>query len=395
MFSPSRRRLATTCLTGLLAVLPATLPAQADAPPAASAWETIPNPETNTGLVNSPRLLNIRNRIMIFWAGTSELAKQPEIFFTSRQGGDGDDKWAPSRPPFFGQDFARVRKLAVATARDMMGIVFERETGSGVTGTVGSMEVHMSTSRDFGYSFGTPFLLDSFVLGEASGSYVTAGARQGTQAPEFAVSWVAEGGAVRAASINTRGDRPEAVSVGHVDEVKTRAEMMGAGTQGFFLIWPENGMKTAHVKPLQGGPETAMSLAKGSFGNNYSVCYNYRGPGYAVMTSDNGDVQVLEAKGDKFEPKGPPQKDPVRGKNLESRTALDGDRRIHRLTLDPNGNHLIYSSFKDGKWSEPQPICDLRPDLTSTGIDIAVCEDYVWVCASQAQILTIRRHKFK
>ena len=350
------------------------------------------NPETNTGLVNAPRLLQIRGKILLFWAGTSTVVKQPELYFASR--GNGDSSWAPSKPPFYGRDMSRVRALAVATARDMMAVIFEREGGQD-----GAMEILLSTSADFGYSFSKPFILDSFVLGESSGSYVTLAARQGVKRPEFAAAWVAEAGSLRVTSIDTRsGERPVAVSVGIVPDIKSHAEMLSAGGDGFYAIWPEagSGLRTVHITALQGEIEKPISLAPGNFGRNFSTCYNFRGPGVVVGTTESGgDLHSYVTKDQRFVALHPTQKDPVSGRGLSSRTCFDEDKNVHRVTLDPSGNHLIYTLLKDGKWSTPEPICDLRPDIDVTGIDIVAADGYAWVVAGQGQILTIKRHRIK
>ena len=353
-------------------------------------WETMSNPETHQGLVISPRLLQIRGRVSMFWGGTSKEARNPEIFFSSR--GDGDSQWSVSRAPFFGADVGRVRHLAVATARDMMAMIFQREGGQGG----GAMEIMMSISSDMGYAFSAPFLLDSYVLGDTNGSWVTLAARQGRQRSEFAVAWVAEGGTLRATSIDSRSDsRAQAETVGHLSDLRGRAEMLSAGSEGFFLVWPEamSGLKTARIKALVGGTEKALSLAPGDYSKNFCLAYLYRGPGAVVATNESGDTQSFITEDERLKPLNEKQKDVLTGRGLESRACMDGKKRIHRVTLNPAGNKLYYTMQDGGKWTAPELIVDLAPDVTATGIDITVTEDYVWVVASQGQLLQIKRKK--
>ena len=382
------RHLALTLLVGVTLNLGGALPAGAE--PAAG-WEAISSPETNQGLVLTPRLLQIRDRFYLFWSGTSATVKQPEFYFSSR--GGGEEKWSPSRAPFFGDDLGRVRRICAATARDAMGIIFEREANQGG----GAMEIYITVSGDMGYEFGKPYLLDAFVLGDQSGSWVTIAARQGVKRAEFACGWVAEDGAVRVCSIDTRsGERPEAKAIGHVRDLKGRVEIVSAGAEGFYAIWPEmgSGLKTSRLRPLAGGVDgSPVSLTPGDYARNFSVCYNYRGPGFVVAGAENGDLQTFVTKDEKFQPLHPTQKSTVTGRGLESRSYYDSKEQIHQLVFNPANFKLFYSCYQDGKWSASEEVSQLDKDIQLSGFDIAASDDYIYIVASQGQKIQIKRKK--
>ena len=288
----------------------------------------------------------------------------------------------------------RVRHIAVATSRDMMAILFQREGNQGH----GAMEIMLSISSDMGYGFSAPFLLDSYVLGEGNGagSWVTLAARQGRLRPEFAAAWVAEGGTLRASSVDSRSDsRAQAETVGRLTDLKGRAEMLSAGGDGFFLVWPEavGGLKTARIKPLIGGTEKALSVAPGEYSKNFSVAYLYRGPGALVATTESGDTQSFITDEERFKPLHASLKEAQATRNLESRSCMDDKKRVHRVTLNPANNKLFYTRLEDGKWSAPELISQLAPDVVSTGFDIAATGDYLWVVSGQSQIVQIKRKK--
>ncbi len=357
----------------------------------AQSWQTISNPETNKGLVINPRFLTVRSKIMLFWSGTSLSAVAPEIFLTDR--GQSDEQWNKTRAPFFGADLGRIRSLSVATARDTMGILFERETTQGN----GAMEVMMSMSQDFGYSFGSPFLLDSFVLGDSNGSSVALAARQGTQRPEFAAGWVSEGGKVKASTIDTRRDsRPETAIVGEVANSKTKVDMVGCGRDGFYMIWPENriGLRSAHLRPLVGGADPATTLVPGDFTRNFGTSYLYRGPGVVVASGDGGSLQSYRSDSGAFKEIST-SKETAKGRNLETRCSVDEKQRIHRVVLNSGENKLYYQMLDGTQWTPLELVCELSKDVKMTGFDVVATEDYVWVVAAQSQIMKLLRHPLK
>lgn len=354
-----------------------------------SGWERFKAPPTEKGLVLQPRLLNVRSRLTLFWAGTSSAARSPEVYYCNKS--DGDDDWSKVRAPFFGNDMARVRRVAVATAREATGLIFQRETTQGN----GAVEILLSLSYDSGYSFSNPFVLDSYVLGQEGGSYISLAARQGLQRPEFGAMWVAEDGVVRACNIDPRsGFRPRAIVVGNVASIRSKVEIVGAGNEGFYAVWPEaKHLKTAHLKPLNGETEPSVTLAAGDFDRNFCVASYYRGPGFVLAATESGALNVYEVKDEKFNPQAK-ARFPVHGRKLDSRCALEDRKHLHVAVLESGSvSKLWYTTNRSGSWSEPTLICELEKEVPVTGFDIEVMEEYVWVCAAQEQLFQFRRLK--
>ena len=364
------------------------------AEPTSPEWTPIDNPETHKGLVLEPRLMHWRDKLFLFWAGTSEAALNPEVYYTSRE--KKDTSWNKTKAPFFGQDVGNVRHIAIATARDLMAVIFQHRGNQGDR----AVEVMMASSRDNGYSFTHPLVVDSYVLGETGGSTVAIGARQGAQRPEFAATWIAENGVLRAANIDPRSSfRPVAQVVGNVKEQDTTVQVVGNGGDGFYVVWPEGGaLKSAHIKPLTGNAEDTKEILKGSFKKNFSCCSNYHGPAYLVADNEGGtELNAMVEKGGKFTPLGETVHSPLAGRNLQSRSSVDEtNNRLHVAMLDSKDiNKLYYMSTRDGKWSAPELVLDLDPSIPVTGFDICATDDTVWITASQGQLLFIRKRKIK
>jgi hypothetical protein len=352
-------------------------------------WEKFAPPPTSQGLVINPRLLNVRGRLNMYWAGTSGAARAPEVYYCNKSG--DDEGWGKVYAPFFGSDLARVRRLAVATARDATVLLFQRETSQGN----GAVEVQMTVSGDGGYSFSTPFVLDSYVLGEEGGSYISVAARQGTKRPEFAALWVAEDGIIRACNIDPRsGFRPRALPIGTAASIKSKVEVVGAGGEGFFAIWPEgSGLKCSHIKPLTGSMGKAENVAGGEFLRNFSAAGYYRGPAFISASNESGQFGVYEARGDKLESR-PTPKFPVPGRKLDSRTCLENQKHLHMAVVEGGKTpKMWYVTNRGGSWSQPTLICNLEPEVPVTGFDIEVTEGYVWAVVGQEQLIQLRRLK--
>lgn len=354
-------------------------------------WTAYPAPFTDSGLFLSPRLQNVRGRLYVFWAGTTGEARAPEIFLSSTT--EGDNSWSKPRAPFFGNDMARVRKLAVANTRDTLALVFQRETTQGN----GAVEVLLTISADSAYSWSNPFVMDSYVLGQEGGSYVSIAGRQGTQRPEFAACWVAEDGAVRASNIDTRsGFRPRALPVGNLSSIKGKAEVLGAGKDGFYAVWPEERtLRCSRVHPLSGVIDPATTVQTGEYLRLFATASHQRGPGFLVAAPEGGDFSTLEAKNDKLAPVDK-KRIPLVGRQWECRAALDGDNKIHLALLEPGARAAIYYVHnRGGSWSAPEKVLTLREAAPLTGFDIAATEGYCWVTAGQNQIVHLLRRKLE
>ena len=359
-------------------------PAYAEGP-----WQPFQKPNTEQGLILVPRLVTLKGKVTLIWSGTNVAVRQPEIIYCNA--GDDDEAWGKARAPFFGNAMGRVRRLAVATARDAMGIVFQRETEQGN----GAVEVYLTVSYDSGYSFSTPFVMDSFVLGKEGGSYLSCAARQGTQRPEFAALWVSEGGSVRCCGIDQRSSfRPQARVVGEVEDVRGKAEIVGAGKDGFYAVWPQDGgIKSAHVKPLTTSVEDTASLAKGNVVRNFSVASYYRGPGFITACTEAGEFKIFQTKDEKLVQvfSG---KFPMTTRGLDCRSALEKEEFLHMAVVEGGSKpKLHYLTNRSGSWSTPEVIMNLEADVPISGFDITVSENYVWTIVSQEQLVTVMRRK--
>lgn len=359
-------------------------PAQAQSP-----WQPFEIPATEKGLVNNPRLVTLKGKVTLFWAGTNNAARSPEVMYCNA--GDDDAGWGKTYAPFFGSDLGRVRRLAVATSRDSMALVFQRETTQGN----GAVEVQLTISTDSGYSFGPPFVMDSYVLGQEGGSYVSVAARQGKQRPEFAALWVAEGGVVRASNIDPRsGFRPRAVVVGEMESIRNKAEVVCAGGDGFHCVWPEGkGLKTTSIKPLTGTIDTATSLTPGDIQRNFCVAAFYRGPGFVAAATEGGDFKIFQTRDGKLLPYSA-GKFPLPGRKLDSRCCLEGEQHLHMAVVDQVGQPKIsYTTNRTGSWSTPEVVQNLQLDVPVTGFDITVSDSHVWLIVAQEQLVNVWRRK--
>lgn len=355
-------------------------------------WVDFPNPDTRTGLVIQPRFLNLRGKLLLFWAGTSVKAPGAEICVVTKD--EGSDAWSATRAPFFGEDLGRVRRLAVATGRDITALCFARTPAQGGN----AIEVLLALSTDRGYSFNPPYVLDSFVSDDL-GTWVAAAARQGTRRDEIACAWVADGGQVRVANVDLRssGYRPEASTAGTSRESSNRVEMATAGSEGFFVTWAEGkGLKTCRVKPLTGGIEAGVMLAAGDYQKNFCTASGgYKGPAFTIGCDEAGSMQAYVEGDGKFTPLEATKLGLSKTRQLESRCSPDGEKKLHvaLLSADETENKVYYTNNKGGRWSTPVVAMELDPSIPCTGFDICVLDDTVYVVAAQGQRLTIKRQK--
>lgn len=359
---------------------------------ASAEWTEVPNPDTRTGLVIQPRFLNLRGKLLLFWAGTSTKAPGAEICVVTKE--EGSDAWSATRAPFFGEDLGRVRRLAVATGRDITALAFERTPGQGGN----AIEVLLALSTDRGYSFNPPYVLDSFVADDL-GSWISVAARQGTRRDEIAAAWIADGGQVRVASVDLRsaGYRPEASTVGTSRESSNRVEMATAGSEGFFATWAETkGLKTCRVKPLTGGAEAGVMLATGDFAKNFCTASGgYKGPAFTIGGDESGSLAAWMESDGKFTPLETGKLGLSKSKNLESRCSTDNDKKLHVavLSADKSEMKVYYTHNKGGKWAAPAVAMELDPSVPCSGLDICVLDDHVYVVVAQGQRLTIKKQK--
>ncbi|MBI3926188.1 MAG: hypothetical protein HY319_11655 [Armatimonadetes bacterium] len=369
----------------VLLVIALVVPLRAADESDAAAWESLQPPSTSGGLFLVPRMTDIGGRLHLFWSGTDEKVRSPELFHCSRA--DGDPNWTDAHAPFFGAAMNKVRQLEVASSRDVIGIIFQRQMPQGPR----ALEILTTFSSDNGWGFSRPFVIDSFVGPDSKGSCVSIGARDG-KSPEFALAWAVDGHALRATSLDFRSfSRPGGATVGHHDGTVDKIEIAGAGNDGFMAVFNEtNTLRTARVKPLTGGVEPARGVVKGAFGRSFTAASRPKGP-IRLVTLEQGELVSYEYKDDIWA-----KQENTRtelGGNAEVRSDMDDSKSLHLGVLV--GNKIYHVTDRGDEWSKPQPVIELDPNLPFSGFDIAATNDYVYVAAAQNQRLYVKRRKLE
>ncbi len=351
-------------------------------------WKDVPRPKIQKGLVVEPRLCALGSRAHLFWSGTNAEIRRPELFHASIS--DGDDELGDPRAPFFGKALSRVRKLAVGNARNMMGVLFQRQMSQ----SSDAYELLITMSADHGWGWSRPYVIDSFVYGKSGGSWVSIDGRQGTNRPEFCAAWVAENGQVKVATINiTSSNRPRSQGVGTHAPGAEKVEVASIGKGGFVSVWSEGGgLNCSKVKPLVGGAEDAFPAIKGQFGTFFALAGSHRGPATLVAGS-GGKLHTLTHDDKKWKQIDLDSPSLPSGE-IEARSDLDDDKKTHLVvfTGDTDGR-LLYTHQQEGKWSEPEEVFQLEKNLPCGGFDICATDDYVYVVASQGVRLYLARRK--
>ncbi|MGM9999274.1 MAG: hypothetical protein ACI38Q_07820 [Candidatus Bruticola sp.] len=355
---------------------------------ASSPWQQLYAPNTGGGLVIDPQLLAYK-RLQVFfgWSNNNSAVKAPEFSFSVFESGD---KWTTINAPFFGSNLAGVRKVAAASAKYSVGILFMHNI---VEQSENAFEVMYSYSGDNGWSFSKPAVCDSFVLSGGGGGSDIDIAGVGGRKPSLCFGWTAENNMVKAALFDPqyRGDRPRACNLGHQGINCDKIELAGESKGGFVAVWNDGqNLLSSYIRPLVGSNEDSIKAAKGKFGLNFSLCDNFGKDPLLVYDLprlgkndkcrrqvrrwDNGAWQVVAAA--------PPAagEAPI-GSTLES--CQDKDGNLYVASLSRDGESILYSRLKDGKFSDPEVAVKLKPIIGCTGFSIAVLDKYVYIFASQ------------
>ncbi len=351
-----------------------------------SAWTEVKRPEVERGLIYQPRLCAIRSRIHMFWAGTGEKMRRPELHHASIR--DGDDAFGVVKAPFFGNRMGGVRRIACGNARHMLALLFQR--ASGREGR--AYEVLLSISNDQGWSFSTPFVVDGFVTAESGGTWVSVDGREGTNRPEFALAWSAENDTVRGSTIDIESrQRPRAATLGQHAPGIPKVEVASKGRSGFSIIWNAGeSLQTADLRALTGGASDTTTLVRGTFEKAFSLAGWHRGPARALAVEAGTAVRLKAEKDWDDVGKGP---FPMASSLEEMRSDLDDDR-VHHVAFYTGinrGNKIYYLRETDDGWSKPELVLELDKDLDCTGFDIAVSSDSVWVVATQGVQFSMKK----
>lgn len=353
-------------------------------------WEPLVAPPNEGGLYLNPRMTAIRGRLHLFWVGTSAKVRSTELFHTTMT--DGSDAWSEVKAPFFGIAKNRVRQIGVAAARDMIGVIFQRQLSQSDR----AMEVLTTFSSDNGWSFSPPYVVDSFVGPDAAGTHVAIGAREGRKGPEFALGWAVDSQALRCAPLDFRSKiRPSSVTVGHYEEGENKIDVVGAGEDGLMAAFNEgSALRTARVKPLTGGVEPARTVAKGYFGRGFTAANHQKGPAN-LASLERGRLISYTYEGGiwKEQDNGMLPSGPLSAADVELRSAVDDDRDLH-IAIHA-GNKIYFVTGKGEGWSEPEVVIELEPNFQFSGFDVGVTSDYVYVVACQKNQMQARRRKLE
>ena len=385
----------TAVLTGSVIGLSLwTVPVQAD-----DGWQALIPPDTGGGLILSPRMTGAGSpRPFLAWAGTGANAsyKLPEFTFSVLNG----KNWTEPKAPFFGEFINNVRCLDVGMARYNVGTIYMRNTEQSKT----TFEVLFTNSSDKGWSFSKPAVADSFNHEDAAGTAVAIAGVGGAK-PMFMMGWLSEAHTVKAAIWNPaeKMDRPRSENIGKYGSGYERLQLCGENKNGFLAAWNDGrNLMTTYLSPLVGKNEGANSLVNAKIGHNFALT-DYRGRNPKLVfelpklrKGEGARRQVYEWKDKQWErvPAAPPSKGerpcPAR---LEA--CQDEDGNIHVASLTKSGEQILYSSLRDGKFSDPEVVMELRQVIGVTGIDIAYVDNYVYVTASQGPYMNISRRKVR
>ena len=355
---------------------------------ASSSWQHLETPNTGGGLVVDPQLLTYK-RLQVFfgWSNTTSAIKAPEFSFSVFESGN---KWTTIKAPFFGANLAGVRKVAAANAKYSVGILFLHNI---VEQSENAFEVMYSYSSDSGWSFSKPAVCDSFVLSGAGGGSDIDIAGVGGRKPSLCFGWTAENNMVKAALFDPqyRGDRPRACNLGRQGVGCDKGELAGENKGGFVTVWNDgHSLLSSYIRPLIGSNEDSVNIVRGKFGLNFSLCDNsgknpllvYDLPRLSKNDKSRRQVRRWEDGAWQVVPASPPAagEAPI-GSALEA--CQDKDGNLHVASLSRDGESIIYSCLKDGKFSNPEVAVKLKPMIGCTGFSIAAQDKYIYIFASQ------------
>lgn len=378
------------CLS-LLLVLLCTLSAtaQVEAPP--STWEELPKPDVGRGLMIEPRLLSKGPRVHLIWSGTSSEITKPEFFHSSLA--NDETKWTNPRAPLFGQNKGRIRKLGIGKSRNLIAVILQRSLKQGND----AYEILLTISSDRGWSWNKPVELDSYVGEKAGGTWVAVEGREGSNRPEFAVTWSRAYGNIRAANINGASNvRPEGVLIGqHVDGA-VKSDVGVLGRKGFSVVFNNGvGLATSHVKALTGRIEKAHTFLQGRFGNFFTIAARPHGPS-RMAVGHGKTLQALTSDGTSWKKNEKETRElPFSTSSVKAESDMDGDKDLHLALLVPSRKktELWYIGQRGRKWGAPELIVSFKKEVDIRGFDIAVTNDYIYTAISEGYKAQFFRRK--
>lgn len=355
-----------------------------------SAWTEVPRPKLGKGLLMEPRLLSMGSRFHMVWTGTSGEVNRPELFHASLKG--DDMKWKKPQAPYFGKNKGRVRKVAIGKTRNLIGVLFQRTLSQGND----AYEVLLAISSDQGWSWSGTIEIDQFVAEKTGGTGVSIEGRQGSNRPEFAMSWIREYGNVRAANFDIKSTlRPQGVLVGQHSTGADKSEVAALGKKGFSVVYNNGtGLATSHVKALIGKIEEGTTFLRGRYGKLFSVASRPFGPSRMVVASGD-DLQALTTNDTSWKNDNQSLKLPFATAGSSIECDMDDDKDLHVAIVRPvKGKYeLWYTGQKKKTWSEPELVYSFDDNLEIRGFDIAATKNRVLIAVSQGFYAKFFRRK--
>ncbi len=357
-------------------------------------WEALGVPDTAGGLVLAPCLESGAGRLQMAWGGTNEASKirEPEFTYATFNG----SAWTRPKAPYFGDNIGRLRRLAMARARQSVGVIFQRTLDQDDD----AFEIRYAVSADGGWSFSSAAVADSFVA-EGSGGTAVAMAGIGGRRPTFALGWIAEGRAVRVGVLDAsrNSDRPRANNLGTHGSRSERIEIAGDDEGGFVTAWSDgSSLKSTRLTPIIGQAQDAQTAYAGSVGRNFALT-DWKGQRpLLVFEADRNPsgggprLQVrrwADRQWHRVEAAAPAAGEPEPSLTLEALQDEGGD--MHVVSLPRGGDRLVYSRTLKGRWTNPETVMDLNSTLGVTGLDVSLLKDHLYVVASQGTAVQVAR----
>lgn len=343
-------------------------------------WTELPRPNTGKGLFMEPRLLAMGSRVHMVWSGTTDEIETPEIFHSHISG--GDKEWNDPRAPFFGKNKGRVRKIALGKTRNLVGLLFQRTLRQGND----AYEVLLAVSADQGWSWSNTVEIDSYNAEKTGGTAVSIEGRQGSNRPEFALSWIREYGNVRAANFDISSSlRPQGVLVGQAANGSDRTDVGTLGRKGFTVVFNNgSGLATAYVKGLIGKIEEGVTFLRGRYNNCFSVASRPYGPSRLAVGVGDG-LEAYTSNDISWKSDNQSVKLPFATSNVTMESDMDEDKNLHVAMIRPvkGAFELWYVGQKKGKWGQPEMVHSFKDNLEIRGFDIAATDDRVFTVVSQ------------
>lgn len=356
-----------------------------------SGWSIVPRP-VEKGLFLEPRLLMSGSRLHLIWSGTSEQINRPE-FFHSYMSHDSSE-WKNTKAPFFGQNKANVRKVAIGQTRNLIGVLIQRSLRQSNE----AYEVLLTISNDEGWSWSNTIEIDSYNTEKTGGTGLSIEGRQGSNRPEFALAWYREYGNLRAANFDFKSTvRPQGVLVGQRSGSLDKVEVGALGKEGFSAVFNNGtGLATSYIKALIGKIEEGTTFLRGRFGNSFSVASRPYGPS-RLAVGTGSTIEAFTSNETSWKNDQQAGELPFSSEATFMESDLDPDQNLHLVLIRPSGGNfeVWYVGQKDKVWGKAELVTKLQGKDEMRGFDITASDKYIFIVTSQGFEGKLYRKKLK